>query len=82
MKTVLVFSIEIVFYYFISQVIKSWSILFRCAGLPHGQEKSGKTKKNGGFWKKSGNFYFKQQILSVQTYKIPYILIYSIGKKN
>ena len=34
---------------------------FLAAGLPQGQEKSGKTKKwqksgkNGGFWKKSGN---------------------------
>ena len=34
----------------------------RLAGLPHGQEKSG---KNGGFWKKSGIFFFNQ-ILSVQ----------------
>ena len=34
------------------------------------QENSG---KNGGFWKKSGIFFFKYQILSVQIYQIPYI---------
>ena len=56
------------------------------AGLPHGQEKSGKTNKNDKiqenqvkmgflkkFRKKSGKNSKKHQILSVQIYQIHYI---------
>ena len=50
------------------------------AGLPHGQEKSGKTKKKdksqvkiGVFEKSQEKFIKKYQILSVQVYQIPYI---------
>ena len=52
-------------------------------GLPHGQEKSGKTKKNDKsqvkmevfqkFRKSQVSFFKKHHIFSVQIYKIPYI---------
>ena len=49
-------------------------------GLPHGQEKSGKTKKNyksqvknKSFEKSQEKLKKKHQILSVQIYQIPYI---------
>jgi len=37
--------------------------------------------KMGGFCKKSGNFFKKPQILSVQIYLIPFISKPSISKK-
>jgi len=54
-------------------------VVLTSTGLPHSQEKSGKTKKNDksqvkwGFLKKSENFFFKHQALSVQIYQFPYI---------
>ena len=48
-------------------------------------EKWQKSGKNGGLWKKSRkcqeNFLQKNQIFSIQIYKIPYIKKPSIGKK-
>ena len=61
---------------------------FTNTGLPHGQEKSGKTQKNDKsqvkirvFEKSQEKFYRKLQILSVKIYKIPNTKIPSIGKK-
>ena len=61
------------------------------SGLSHGQEKSGKTKKNDKSqekWEvfekiqeKVRNFFFKPQIQSVQIYLIAFISKPSISKK-
>ena len=52
-------------------------VFMKVTGLPHGQEKSGKTKKNdksqvkmGVFKKTQENFFRKPEIFSVQIYQI------------
>ena len=50
--------------------LKYHDFLVCIAGLPHGQEKSGKTKIKET---KVRIFFFKFQILSVELNQIPYI---------
>ena len=62
---------------------KNLKLIGLFAGLPHGQEKSVKTKKNDKsqvkirvfekYQEKSGKLKKKNQILSVQIYQISYI---------
>ena len=56
--------------------------------MPHGQEKSGKTKKNDKSQVKKGVFknsqeklFKKHQVLLVQIYQIPYVKSLQMVKK-
>ena len=50
------------------------------AGFPHGQENSGKTKKNDKSQVKMFFFFKSGKVLSIQIYKIPYTYMPSVGK--
>ena len=72
--------LQIIFYLKLSFVLKT--DIKTCSGLPHGQEKSGKTKKDDnsqensgkmGVFEKSKEKILKHQLLSNQIYQIPYI---------